>query len=168
MHYCVHYDKSQKKNSRWEVVASFINQHSKSPEIIRNAKETLGKAKELQQGDFHLSSLKDEVNKNAYENLEKERVKKHVKVDIVEASTRTETAAEAQGLNVSPWTSEEQKLLEQALKTYPAALGAERWELISDCLPDRSKKDCMRRYKELAELIRAKKAATAAAAKAKK
>jgi DnaJ family protein C protein 2 len=37
---------------------------------------------------------------------------------------------------------------------------------ISGCLPNRSKKDCMRRYKELAELIRAKKAAVAQAAMA--
>lgn len=122
----------------------------------------------MQQGDFHLSTLKDQVNKNAYENLEKQK-KRDVKVDDAEASTRLETAAEVQGLNVSPWTAEEQKMLEQALKTYPANLGAERWEKISDCLPNRSKKDCMKRYKELAELIRAKKAAqAAAAAKAKK
>ena len=65
----------------------------------------------------------------------------------------------------APWTNEEQKLLEQALKTYPASVGAERWDKIASCVPDRSKKDCMRRYKELAELIRAKKAAQAAAAK---
>ena len=146
--------------NRWEVVASFINQHSK--ESNRSAKETLAKAKEMQQGDYHKSSLKDEVNKKAYENLEKQK-KREVKVDDSEASTRTETAAEAQGLNVTPWSNEEQKLLEQALKTYPASLGAERWERISECIPDRSKKDCMRRYKELAELIRAKKAAQAAA-----
>ena len=89
-------------------------------------------------------------------------------VDDAEASKRTETAAEAQGLNVAPWSADEQKLLEQALKTYPASLGTERWEKISSCIPDRSKKDCMRRYKELAELIRAKKAAQAAAAAAAK
>ena len=147
-------------SNRWEVVASFINQHSK--EASRSAKETLAKAKEMQQGDYHKSSLKEEVNKKAYENLEKQK-KREVKVDDAEASTRTETAAEAQGLNVSPWSSEEQKLLEQALKTYPASLGAERWERIAECIPDRSKKDCMKRYKELAELIRAKKAAQAAA-----
>ena len=66
-------------------------------------------------------------------------------VDDSEASKRTETAAEAQGLNVNPWTADEQKLLEQALKTYPSSLGSERWEKISSCIPDRSKKDCMRR-----------------------
>jgi len=153
-------------NQRWEVVASFVNQHSKTPEIKRVAKETLSKAKELQSGQFHLSSLKEEANKKAYENLEKQK-KRDVKVDDNEASKRTETAAEAQGLNVTPWTADEQKLLEQALKTYPASLGSERWEKIASTLPNRSKKDCMRRYKELAELIRAKKAAQAAVAAGK-
>ena len=147
-------------------MASFINQHSKNPGIVRSAKETLSKAKEMQSGDFHLSSLKDEVNKNAYENLEKQK-KKEVKVDDAEGTKRFDTAAEAQGLNVTPWSAEEQKLLEQALKTFPASYGAERWDKIAECLPNRSKKDCMRRYKELAELIRAKKAAQAAAAKGK-
>lgn len=63
-----------------------------------------------------------------------------------------------QGTNPSPWTSEEQKILEQALKSYPATL-ADRWDKISACLPARSKKDCMVRYKELVEIIQAKKRA---------
>ena len=145
------------------MVSSFILQHSKTPEIKRSAKETLCKAKELQKGDFHLSSLKDEANKRAYENLENSK-KREVTVESA-ASERMETAAEAQGLNVSPWGPDEQKLLEQALKTYPSSLGPERWEKISSAVPNRSKKDCMKRYKELAEIIRAKKAAQAAAQK---
>ena len=64
---------------RWEVVANFVNQHTKTPEIVRNAKETLAKAKELQSGNFHLSSLKEDANNRAYENLEKQK-KKDVKV----------------------------------------------------------------------------------------
>jgi len=145
-------------------VASFINQHTNTPDVQRKAKETLSKAKEMQSGDFHLSSLKEAANKRAYENLEKQK-KREVKVES-EASKRMESAAEAQGLNVSPWTPEEQQLLEQALKTYPASLGAqERWDRVASCIPGRSRKDCMRRYKELAEIVRAKKAAQAAAAK---
>ena len=49
-------------------------------------------------------------------------------------------------MNNQPWSSDEQQLLEQALKTYPAST-EERWEKISSCIPNRSKKDCMRRYK---------------------
>ena len=60
---------------RWEVVANFVNQHTKTPSIQRNAKETIAKTKELQSGDFHLSSLKDDANTRAYENLEKQKKK---------------------------------------------------------------------------------------------
>ena len=68
----------------------------------------------------------------------------------------------------APWSADEQKLLEGALKTFPATLGTERWDKIADSIPNRSKKDCMRRYKELAEVVRAKKAAAAQAAAAAK
>jgi hypothetical protein len=54
--------------------------------------------------------------------------------------------ADQQGVRVNPWTAMEQQLLEQALKTYPAST-PERWDRIAECLPTRSKKDCMRRYK---------------------
>ncbi len=59
---------------------------------------------------------------------------------------------------MAAWSADEQKTLEQALKTYPATL-SDRWEKIAECLPARSKKDCMVRYKELVELIQAKKRA---------
>jgi len=54
--------------------------------------------------------------------------------------------ADQQGMKAAPWTALEQQLLEQALKTYPAST-PERWDRIAECLPTRSKKDCMRRYK---------------------
>lgn len=47
--------------------------------MTRNAKETLSKAKELQQSDFCSSALKEEANKRAYENLEKQK-KRDIKV----------------------------------------------------------------------------------------
>ena len=53
---------------RWEVCVEFINQHSNNQ---RTAKEVLAKAKEMQSGNFAMSSLKEEVNKLAYENLQK-------------------------------------------------------------------------------------------------
>ena len=64
-------------------------------------------------------------------------------------------------VNDTPWTNDEQQLLEQAMKTYPASLGVERWNLIADCIPNRSRADCIKRYKHLVELVKAKNAAKA-------
>ena len=50
------------------------------------------------------------------------------------------------GENPLPWTVAEQKLFEQALRTYPSGT-AERWDKIAGCLPTRSKRDCMARFK---------------------
>lgn len=67
------------------------------------------------------------------------------------------TAPTTLELNDTPWTNEEQQLLEQAMKTYPASLGSERWNMIADCIPNRSRPDCIKRYKHLVELVKAKK-----------
>lgn len=49
-------------------------------------------------------------------------------------------------MNTAAWGAEEQRLLEQALKTYPSST-TDRWDRIAECVPNRTKKDCMRRYK---------------------
>ncbi|KAL1450129.1 hypothetical protein WDU94_002580 [Cyamophila willieti] len=133
-------------NQRWEVVANFITQHV--PNSDKSAKQVLAKAKELQKNDFSKSTLKEEANAKAFDKFEKEK-KNIQKVDVVVASER---------LDDKPWTKFEQELLEQGLKTYPSSLGAERWEKIASHLPNRTKKDCMKRYKELVELVKSKKA----------
>lgn len=64
-------------------------------------------------------------------------------IHSLSSSILTASGAEA---NTASWTTEEQKLLEQALKTYPVST-PERWEKIAAAVPGRTKKDCMKRYK---------------------
>uniref|UniRef100_A0A4W4HE90 DnaJ homolog subfamily C member 2 n=1 Tax=Electrophorus electricus TaxID=8005 RepID=A0A4W4HE90_ELEEL len=142
-------------NARWEVIANYMNLHSGSG-IKRTAKDVINKAKTLQKLDPH---QKDEVNKKAFEKFKKEHTAVPASVD---------KAVPSDDSNPAPWTTEEQKLLEQALKTYPVNT-PERWDKIAATVPGRTKKDCMKRYKELAEMIKAKKAAQEqVAAKSKK
>ncbi|RZF43505.1 hypothetical protein LSTR_LSTR005241 [Laodelphax striatellus] len=155
-------------NQRWEVVANFLNQHcSNGTSVVRTAKEVLAKAKELKGGDFSKSQLKDQANQKAYDNFEKE--KKATVAPVVEVaavSERFESVAEQQGL-AKAWTNEEQQLLEQALKTYGAST-PERWDRIAECVQTRTKKECMKRYKELVEMVnqyRATQASVTAKAK---
>ncbi|XP_077986160.1 dnaJ homolog subfamily C member 2-like [Glandiceps talaboti] len=149
--------------SRWETIANFINQHS-STDVKRNAKDVINKAKNLQKLD---PSLKDEANKKAFDKFEQSKSKKDpASVDNAMPSTRFNgDGTPVKGDNPvveqeKPWTADEQKLLEQALKTFPANI-PERWEKISEAVPTRSRKECMKRFKVLVEMIKAKKAAQA-------
>ncbi|XP_060770299.1 dnaJ homolog subfamily C member 2 [Neoarius graeffei] len=149
-------------NSRWEVIANYMNLHSGSG-TKRTAKDVINKAKTLQKLDPH---QKEEVNKKAFEKFKKEHSAVPPTVDNAVPSERFEGSVS--DTNAAPWTTEEQKLLEQALKTYPVNT-PERWDKIAATVPGRTKKDCMKRYKELVEMIKAKKAAQEqVAAKSKK
>ncbi|GAB1599414.1 dnaJ homolog subfamily C member 2-like [Argonauta hians] len=153
---------------RWEVIANFIIQHVEGSR--KTARDVLKKAKELQKNDF---TLKEEAQKKAFEVFEKHHTKGSSPAVPAEGhiSQRYDGSSDQQnkdqGTNAVPWTSDEQKLLEQSLKTYPADV-ADRWEKIAANIPSRSKKECIKRYKELVEMVRAKKMAQTAAAKVKR
>jgi DnaJ homolog subfamily C member 2 len=63
--------------------------------------------------------------------------------------------AKAESKEAKVWTKEEQALLEQAIKTYPVST-PDRWDRIAECIPNRNKKECLRRVKELVDLVNAK------------
>ncbi|XP_066142415.1 dnaJ homolog subfamily C member 2 [Euwallacea fornicatus] len=108
--------------------------------------------------EVSLNGVSKDVKKSSLQNgIIKEKAGSEEK-EAKEQSNKTEKFVRFDSL---PWTATEQQLLEQALKTYNAST-PERWERISECIPNRSKKECMKRYKELVETVKAKKAAQAA------
>lgn len=61
----------------------------------------------------------------------------------------------------SVWTQDQQRLLEEGLKKYPASMDkAERWNKIAGDVPGKTRKDCISRYKQLREELQAKKTGT--------
>ena len=142
-------------NQRWEVVANFINQHSASTnDLKRDAKEVLAKAKDLQSTDFSKSSMKEQANRKAFDNFiadkkSKDQIDEKMpavteRLDPISNGTTNEEKESKK--EMQPWTIAEQKLLEQALKTYPTTV-PDRWDQIASCIPSRSKKECMKRCK---------------------
>lgn len=58
-----------------------------------------------------------------------------------------------------PWTPMQQEALEAALVKYPGTMEKNaRWNAIANAVPGRTKKECVMRYKELVQALRAKKA----------
>jgi DnaJ family protein C protein 2 len=65
-----------------------------------------------------------------------------------------EAAANPEDAKILEWTPDEQKLLEDALKNFPATLGKDRWTRIAQTIPGRNKKECFDRYKYLVSVCK--------------
>ena len=76
-------------------------------------------------------------------------------------STATATAADAAGSAEStaedggPWTEEQDSLLQEMLRNYPADMEKnERWKMIAKGVPGKTKKECVDRFKAIREAVR--------------
>jgi DnaJ family protein C protein 2 len=87
---------------------------------------------------------------------------KESKAHIASAPSERFDLSDSDGKSV--WTATEQKLLEQALLTFPKDT-PKRWDRIAESIPGRSKESCIKRFKELAAMVQAKKEALKAVKK---
>jgi len=112
--------------------------------------------KELNEVGFENMTLKSSTHKQKQQHLDEQQPSERDSTDSPPITPNENNETQQQ------WTVDEQRILEQSLRTYPASLGSIRWNKIAECLPNRTKKECLERYKELARLVQAKKGATAA------
>lgn len=60
-----------------------------------------------------------------------------------------------EGANDQPWTEEQDALLQDMLRKYPADMEKnERWKAIAKGVPGRSKKDCVQRFKAIRDAVK--------------
>merc|ERR1712226_120173 len=169
---------------RWDKISIYFNDHhgeesgDRTPKecmaavmkLSQSAKDTKGGAASSGDADDAFSSfLKGRKHQNMSKPLNGEisqdystqgmKPKKSFEVREEEKPAAPSPTGE------QPWTAAEQKLLEQALRTYPANYGKERWDKIGEAVPNRSKRDCMLRYKKIVTELQAKKLAAAKVAK---
>ncbi|UJR14028.1 hypothetical protein I4U23_001027 [Adineta vaga] len=136
--------------NRWLVVQEYLKRCGGNAN--RTVQDIMQKAK-------HIASGKKEVEETA-SSLDHIALNSHKQSTLLENQAKLNqlTLSEREPDITTPWTIDEQRIFEQALRTYPAALGASRWDQIAECLPSRNKKECLERYKELAKMVQAKKA----------
>jgi len=80
----------------------------------------------------------------------------------VAADSKAAEVKEGAASSPAPWSAEQQKQLECAMKKYPAGSSEDvpdRWSLIAGDVDGKSKKECINRYKEIASLLRKQRAA---------
>jgi len=142
--------------NRWDVISVWMNDHGAEKE--RESKLILKKAKELEK-----TATKGPLDSAAaFAKFQEDQNKK--KSDVNSAEQAQASVNYMKEAEKKAWTQDEQTRLEQALRTY-GPKEPERWEKIHAAVPTRTKRECMLRYKELAEAAKAKKLAMAKAKK---
>nr|XP_040028323.1 dnaJ homolog subfamily C member 1 [Gasterosteus aculeatus aculeatus] len=77
---------------------------------------------------------------------------------VEEEEVEAEPQENREKVDPTVWTQNQQKLLELALQQFPRGT-SDRWDCIAKVVPDKTKEECMIRYKMLAELVKKKKQA---------
>eukprot|EP00536_Pseudo-nitzschia_multiseries_P001519 jgi/Psemu1/181160/e_gw1.19.171.1 len=79
------------------------------------------------------------------------------KSQVAPTSVSTTTAS-TEAKSPDNWTAEQDQLLQQGLSTYPSSMDKnERWSNISSLVKGKSKKECVARFKEIRNALKAKK-----------
>lgn len=128
---------------RWKRIAQYIGGRFTEVECCDKAKIMKTQhIKDLKKKEEDLKPVKEpEINV-------KDPIQE--KIEIQNSETQKE-----KDIDVANWSQEHQKMLEVALKKYPANLPAkERWEKIASEVPDKTMKECVERFKYLKDRLK--------------
>lgn len=119
------------QTDRWEIIADAMN---------RNVSEVT----------FMAAKMKVPANLVNSSNVFD---KTTVLVDKKNSKTKTTDKTSALLVTETNWSQVQQQALEAAITKYPKSTAGDRWQQISNAVPNKSKVECILRYKYLVELI---------------
>lgn len=125
--------------NRWEVIAEMMS---------RSVYDVTHMAAKLKETVYKVPGQAESPAEQILQEASKNKIKTRKVVDNAQAD--------------SVWTQEQQKALEAAIIKYPKSTVGDRWQKISGSVPEKSKEECLARYKYLVDFIKKQKQATEA------
>lgn len=146
---------------RWGLITQLLH----STGFPRTEQEVVAKTKELSEGQSLRSMGSRLSQENSFQGAKAKSAaakaapeKPAVSAAPAPAASSAEKGEKAPAAT-NEWTSEQQKALETALQRHPASLDKnERWRLISEDVPGKTKAQCVERFKFLREQLNKQKA----------
>ncbi|KAM7350466.1 uncharacterized protein F54F2.9 [Cochliomyia hominivorax] len=124
-------------SNRWVIISENMN---------RTVQEVTFMAAKIKENGFRIAGQTDSVA----ESIVQETVK-IVKKEKVKLKEKNIVIPETN------WSQDQQKALEAAIVKYRKTAGGDRWQKIANCVPGKSKEECLIRYKYLCELVKSQK-----------
>ncbi|XP_058819807.1 uncharacterized protein F54F2.9 [Topomyia yanbarensis] len=123
---------------RWEIIAEMMG---------RSVTEVTYMAAKMKEGGYKVAGQTESVAETIVQEASKQKVK------TKKTDAGTDGGAEA----TANWSQSQQAALETAIQKYPKSASVDRWQKIANCVPGKTKEECMTRYKYLVELVKKQK-----------
>ncbi|XP_034481135.1 uncharacterized protein F54F2.9 [Drosophila innubila] len=131
--------------SRWNTIAESMN---------RTVQEVTFMAAKMKENGYRIPGQSESVAENIVQESQQAVRKEKVKKSAGTANEKSMLIPETN------WTQEQQRALEAAIVKYrKTAGGGDRWQKIANSVPEKTKEECLVRYKYLCELVKTQKKA---------
>ncbi|EDX02810.1 uncharacterized protein F54F2.9 [Drosophila yakuba] len=133
--------------SRWNTIAESMN---------RSVQEVTFMAAKMKENGYRIPGQTDSVAEALVQESQQAQRKEKVKKAAASAGASAEKSMLIPETN---WTQEQQRALEAAIVKYRKTAGGDRWQKIANSVPEKTKEECLVRYKYLCELVKTQKRA---------
>lgn len=145
-----------------EDLAELVRLTKKYPGGTANRWEIIGEA--LNRSVYDVTHMAAKLKETAFKPGQMESQAEQI-IQEAKIKLKTKKVVEA---NEGIWSQAQQQSLEAAIIKHPKTATYDRWQKISQCVPGKTKEECLKRYKYLVELVKKQKEESEAAALAEK